>query len=180
MLSDREWDVYDSYCQQNARALEGDWDFIVIHDPQPAAMRTYTKNSTAKWIWRCHLDLSTPNAEVLDHILPIVAPYDTKIFHLPEYVPNNQDGHVEVIPPAIDPLSPKNMALSPDDAAFVCHQFGIDVDRPLLCQISRFDPWKDPLGVIDSYRHVKEEIEEVQLALVGSMATDDPEGWDFF
>ena len=72
------------------------------------------------------------------------------------------------------------MALSPEDAAFVCDQFGIDVDRPLICQVSRFDPWKDPMGVIDAYRMVKEELPEVQLALVGSMATDDPEGWDFF
>ena len=84
------------------------------------------------------------------------------------------------MPPAIDPLSPKNMALSPEDAAFVCDQFGVDVDRPLICQVSRFDPWKDPLGVIDAYRIVKEEHPGVQLALVGSMATDDPEGWDFF
>ena len=90
------------------------------------------------------------------------------------------DGHVNVVPPAIDPLTPKNMALSPEDAAYVCGQFGIDVDRPLMCQVSRFDPWKDPLGVIDAYRLVKEEMPEVQLALVGSMASDDPEGWDFF
>ena len=72
------------------------------------------------------------------------------------------------------------MALSPEDAAFVCDQFGVDVDRPLICQVSRFDPWKDPLGVIDAYRLVKKQVDDVQLALVGSMATDDPEGWDFF
>jgi trehalose synthase len=72
------------------------------------------------------------------------------------------------------------MALSPDDAAYVCDQFGIDTDRPLLCQVSRFDPWKDPIGVIDAYRIVTEEVPEAQLALVGSMATDDPEGWEFF
>jgi trehalose synthase len=72
------------------------------------------------------------------------------------------------------------MALSAEDAAFVCDQFGVDVDRPLLCQVSRFDPWKDPIGVIDAYRRVHAEMPEVQLALVGSMATDDPEGWQFF
>ncbi len=87
---------------------------------------------------------------------------------------------VRICPPAIDPLSPKNMALSPEDAAYVCNQFGIDVDRPLMCQVSRFDPWKDPIGVIDAYREVNEAMPEVQLALVGSMATDDPEGWEFF
>jgi trehalose synthase len=100
-----------------------------------------------------------------------------------KYVPNGMGQHreaVRIMPPAIDPLSPKNMAFSPEDAAFVCEQFGLDVDRPLMCQVSRFDPWKDPIGVIDAYRLVKEEVPEVQLALVGSMATDDPEGWEFF
>ena len=90
------------------------------------------------------------------------------------------EGTVNIVPPAIDPLAPKNMALSPEDASYVCAQFGIDVDRPMICQVSRFDPWKDPLGVIDAYRMVKEEIPSVQLALVGSMASDDPEGWDYF
>ena len=89
-------------------------------------------------------------------------------------------GELKLYPPAIDPLSPKNMALSPEDAAFVCEQFGIDTERPLICQVSRFDPWKDPNGVIDAYRIVRERVPDVQLALVGSMATDDPEGWDFF
>ena len=99
-----------------------------------------------------------------------------------QYVPGGLDGNgrVYICPPAIDPLSPKNMALSPEDAAFVCDQFGIDVDRPLITQVSRFDPWKDPRGVIDAYREVTKEFPQVQLALVGSMATDDPEGWEFF
>src|SRR5947209_10390271 len=99
---------------------------------------------------------------------------------MPQYVPASLDGRAHIFPPAIDPLAPKNMAFSPEDAVYICGQFGIDVDRPLLCQVSRFDPWKDPLGVIDAYRIVKAEIPEVQLALVGSMATDDPEGWDYF
>jgi trehalose synthase len=97
-----------------------------------------------------------------------------------QYVPPGVDGRAHIVPPAIDPLTPKNMAFAPEDAVYICDQFGIDVDRPLLCQVSRFDPWKDPLGVIDAYRIVKETMPEVQLALVGSMATDDPEGWDFF
>jgi trehalose synthase len=90
------------------------------------------------------------------------------------------DGKVNIVPPAIDPLAPKNMAFSPEDAIYIAEQFGIDVDRPLITQVSRFDPWKDPVGVIDAYRIVKEHVPEVQLALVGSMASDDPEGWDYF
>ncbi len=115
-------------------------------------------------------------------MVPVLHDYDASVFHLQDYVPSGLDGaaSVHICPPAIDPLSPKNMALSPEDAAFVCDQFGLDVDRPLLCQVSRFDPWKDPIGVIDAYRAVSAEIPEVQLALVGSMATDDPEGWTFF
>src|SRR5215211_6972049 len=128
-----------------------------------------------------HIDFSTPNQEVFDVLLPSLARYDASIFHMREYVPHG-DGlpRAFVWPPAIDPLMPKNMALSAEDAEYVVDQFGIDVERPLLTQVSRFDPWKDPLGVIDAYRAVKSEEPEVQLALVGSMAHDDPEGWDFY
>jgi trehalose synthase len=179
-LTKADWEIYERYNELNAKELEGDYDYVIVHDPQPAALRNHLNGRPGHWIWRCHIDLSTPNVEVLDRIVPLVEPYECKVFHLQSYVPGGVDGKVEIVPPAIDPLSPKNMALSPEDAAFVCDQFGVDVDRPLICQVSRFDPWKDPLGVIDAYRQVKESIEEVQLALVGSMATDDPEGWDFF
>jgi trehalose synthase len=179
-LTSDDWSIYDRYSQVNARELEGEFDYVIAHDPQAAALRTYLKDSPGRWIWRCHIDLSTPNPEVLDHMLPFLLPYDRTVFHLNSYVPAGVNGKVEIVPPAIDPLSPKNMALSPDDAAFVCNQFGVDVDRPLITQVSRFDPWKDPRGVIDAYRIVKEKIDGVQLALVGSLATDDPEGWDFF
>ena len=131
-------------------------------------------------MWRCHIDLSTPNQATIERLLPYLESYPASLFHMESYVPDGMNGRVHIVPPAIDPLAPKNMALSPEDAAYVCNQFGIDVDRPLICQVSRFDPWKDPLGVIDAYRMVKEEFPDVQLALVGSMATDDPEGWDFF
>jgi len=123
---------------------------------------------------------AVPNPDTIAQLLPYIEDYPQSLFHMRDYVPAGMNGKVNVVPPAIDPLTPKNMALSPEDGAFVCGQFGIDVDRPLICQVSRFDPWKDPLGVIDAYRQVKEGMPEVQLALVGSMASDDPEGWDFF
>jgi trehalose synthase len=179
-LSKADWEIYDRYTDLNAHQLEGDWDIVIAHDPQAAALRSRLNERNGRWIWRCHIDLSTPNSEVLDRLLPFIEPHDCTVFHLNDYVPAGVNGRVEIVPPAIDPLSPKNMALSPDDAAFVCNQFGVDVDRPLICQISRFDPWKDPLGVIDAYRQTKEEVEGLQLALVGSLATDDPEGWDYF
>ena len=114
----------------------------------------------------------------------MIEEYDASVWHLPTYVPAGMDAKgrdgVNIIPPAIDPLSPKNMAFSPEDAAFVCRQFGIDPDRPLITQVSRFDPWKDPIGVIDAYREVTEQVPDAQLAMVGSMASDDPEGREYF
>ena len=118
---------------------------------------------------------------MFDVLLPSICRYDAAVFHLREYVPQVAGlPEVYIWPPAIDPLTPKNMALSPEDAEYIVDQFGIDVSRPLLTQVSRFDPWKDPLGVIDAYREVKERVPEIQLALVGSMAHDDPEGWDYY
>ena len=173
--------VYRQYNDLNARAFDGEYDFVIVHDPQPAAMIDHFSHSAARWIWRCHIDVSTPNEEVLAFLLPWIGRYDATIFHLRGYVPLAGGLPPAYIwPPAIDPLTPKNMALSTEDAAYIVDQFGIDVRRPLLTQVSRFDPWKDPLGVIDAYRTVKEAYPDVQLALVGSMAHDDPEGWDLY
>jgi len=179
-LSEDEWDTWARYNEMNARELSRGWDICIAHDPQPAAMRTLAPEKAAHWIWRCHIDVSTPNPRTIERLLPYLEPYEASLFHVPAYVPQGMDGGVHVVPPAIDPLAPKNMALSHEDATYVCNQFGIDVSRPMMCQVSRFDPWKDPLGVIDAYRLVKAQRPDVQLALVGSMASDDPEGWDFY
>jgi len=180
-LDAEEWAIFERFNEMNARELSDGWDVIIVHDPQPLGIRDHVPGHGRMWVWRCHIDLSTPNQDAIDHVVPHVRGYDESVFHLQDYVPPGLDGGlVNICPPAIDPLAPKNMAFSPEDAAFVCDQFGLDVDRPLMCQVSRFDPWKDPMGVIDAYRVVKEEMPEVQLALVGSMALDDPEGWEFF
>ncbi|MBA2506839.1 MAG: glycosyltransferase [Thermoleophilaceae bacterium] len=182
-LTDEEWEIWERYNEINAEQLSKDWDVVIVHDPQPAAIRSLVPDNAKSWIWRCHIDLSTPNPGTIERLGPYLPDYDGTVFHLQDYVPpvlmNGDNRQPYICPPAIDPLSPKNMALSPEDAAFVCDQFGIDVNRPLLCQVSRFDPWKDPMGVIDAYKLVTQKIPQVQLALVGSMATDDPEGWDF-
>jgi trehalose synthase len=180
-LGDDEWEIFERYNEMNASEISSGWDVIIVHDPQPAAIRQHVPDHSQAWVWRCHIDLSTPNPDAIEHLVPLVRDYDDSVWHVQDYVPSELRGpKVNICPPAIDPLSPKNMALAPEDAAYVCDQFGIDVDRPLMCQVSRFDPWKDPMGVIDAYRSVKEDLPEVQLALVGSMATDDPEGWEFF
>ena len=173
--------IFHRYNAENAREFEDGYDFVVIHDPQPASVIDHFPSSRAQWIWRCHIDLSEPNSEVLEFLLPSLRRYDAAIFHRRQYVPATTGlPDAYIWPPAIDPLAPKNMALSPEDAAYIVDQFGIDVERPLLTQVSRFDPWKDPLGVIDAYRVVKKRFPDVQLALVGSMAHDDPEGWDYY
>jgi trehalose synthase len=181
-LTDEQRACFTRFQELNAREIEiEEYDFVFVHDPQPVGVIDYLGGGRAKWAWRGHIDFSTPNPDVLDFLLPSIRRYDAAVFHLAEYVPKREGLPPCVIwPPAIDPLAPKNMALSAEDAAYVVDQFGIDIGRPLLTQVSRFDPWKDPLGVIDAYRLVKEEVAGVQLALVGSMAHDDPEGMEFW
>jgi trehalose synthase len=180
-LSEEQQETFRRYSRMNAEALDGSYDVVIVHDPQPAAMLEHAREAGRRWIWRCHIDLSTPNRQVLDFLLPWLAQHDAAVFHRREYVPafgNLPPSYVW--PPAIDPLAPKNMALSPEDAAYILDQFGIDVDRPLVTQVSRFDPWKDPLGVIEAWRLLRREHGNVQLGLVGSMAHDDPEGWEYY
>jgi trehalose synthase len=181
-LMPEEEEIFHRYNALNAEELdESEYDFIIIHDPQPAAMIDHFAARQARWIWRCHIDLSEPNRDVLEVLLPSLVRYDATIFHRPEYVPaTDRLPEAFIWPPAIDPLAPKNMALSPEDAAYIVDQFGIDVERPLLTQVSRFDPWKDPLGVIDAFRLTRKDFPGLQLALVGSMAHDDPEGWEYY
>ena len=181
-LSEKQRESFLRYQELNAYELDVDgFDFVVVHDPQPIGVIDHVAGNGAHWIWRGHIDFSTPNDDVLEFLLPSLRRYDAAVFHLASYAPRKADLPPCVIwPPAIDPLAPKNMALSPEDASYIVDQFGIDVERPLLTQVSRFDPWKDPLGVIDAYRLVKEQQPDVQLALVGSMAQDDPEGWELY
>src|SRR3954470_12360945 len=159
------WETWERYNEMNARELVGGWDVCLVHDPQPAALFDLVPEKARSWVWRCHIDMSQPNAATIARLLPYIEAYPESVFHLADYVPVGMGGQINIVPPAIDPLAPKNMALSPEDAAYVCEQLGIDADRPLMTQVSRFDPWKDPLGVIDAYRLVKEKIPSVQLAL---------------
>jgi trehalose synthase len=180
-LTEEQKEIFRRYNSANAEALDGAWDFVIVHDPQPAAILDGGRPGGGHWIWRCHIDLSQPNRDVTAFLAPSLARYDATVFHRHEYVPHGVSlPRAYVWPPAIDPLAPKNMALSAEDAAYIVDQFGIDVERPLITQVSRFDPWKDPLGVIEAWRIVREEHPGLQLALVGSMAHDDPEGWDYY
>lgn len=158
-----------------------DYDLVVVHDPQPAALIHYRQDlGRTKWIWRCHIDTSTPNEECWDFICQYIRQYDATIFTMPDFVKEGSRlNRLTFITPSIDPLSRKNILLDPEEARKIVARFGVDTNRPLITQVSRFDPWKDPLGVIEAYKIVKKDFPSVQLALVGSMATDDPEGWDY-
>ena len=175
--------TYLDKVRDNAALIEGEYDYVVIHDPQPAALRELADASTVngpdtKWVWRCHIDLTDANQEVWEFFRPYVEQYDASVWTMPEFVPATLSmDRVIQAPPCIDPLSVKNLDLPQPFMREICKQYGIDPDRPLLCQVSRYDPWKDPIGVIEAYRAVKAEFPDVQLVLAGSMATDDPEGF---
>jgi trehalose synthase len=150
-------------------------EYVVIHDPQPAPLLSHCPKRKGKWIWRCHIDASHPYRPVWKYLRPFVNDYDASIFSLPEFaqiLPHPQ----YIIPPSIDPLSEKNMDLDEGEVAAVFEEFGIDPGRPLLVQVSRFDRFKDPIGVIQAYKLVKKFVPAVQLVLAGGSATDDPEG----
>jgi trehalose synthase len=180
-LTEKERALYLATAELNAKALVDEYDVIVVHDPQPAALAKVRGKGASKWVWRCHIDSTFANPTVWSFLLPYLDPYDAAVFTMPEFVPPGFPvPRVEIFPPAIDPLSPKNMQLPESIARHVLSWIGIDLDRPFIAQISRFDVWKDPMGVIEAYRTVRRKISTLQLALVGSMALDDPEGWDVY
>jgi trehalose synthase len=176
--------TYLERVEDNARRFDGDWDYVVVHDPQPAALlhflrtRAHLVSPRTKWIWRCHIDLTAANPQVWEFFRPFVEEHDASVWTMPQFVPSTlRMDQVRFAPPCIDPLSVKNLDLAMPFCAEIARQYGIDPHRPVVCQVSRFDPWKDPVGVIQAYRAVREHVTDAQLILAGSMATDDPEGF---
>jgi trehalose synthase len=180
-LTRAEQAAYRQCNEENAATLDGGYDFIVIHDPQPVGLLQAHGKGEARWVWRCHIDTSEPNPDAWRFLAPCLEGFDAAVFTTGEFVPPGLPAQrVEVIAPAIDPLSPKNIHLDPAVASQILDWIGVEIPGRLVTQVSRFDAWKDPLGVIDAYRLAREEIPELQLALVGSMALDDPEGWEVY
>lgn len=173
------------YNRLNAELFDDSYDYVVIHDPQPAGILALVDEMRGghrgKWVWRCHIDLTAAQVEVWDILRPYIDRYDAAIFTLPDYVKDDLTGPVIFcVPPAIDPLSPKNVPLPMQTVHEILRRYGVDPDRPMITQISRFDPWKDPLGVIDCYRALKRDLPGLQLVMIASMASDDPEGWSWY
>ncbi len=168
--------------QENAERLSPiDSDFVIIHDPQPAAfIKIRKKNDLGLWIWRCHIDLSASSEDVWNFLKPFVEQYDAAIFHTARFGDPGLPVRQFLIPPSIDPLSPKNQDLSHNTIERVLQRFDISPEKPIITQVSRFDKFKDPQGVIRAYQLVKERIGDCQLVLAGGFATDDPEGKPMF
>jgi trehalose synthase len=176
--------VYLEKVLDNSLLFDGHYDIVVVHDPQPAAVLSFLRDrlgsqlSGTKWIWRCHIDLTNANPKVWEFFRPFVEQYDASVWTMPQFVPASLEmGRILQLPPCIDPLSVKNLDLAMPFCYELTRQYGVDVRRPIVCQVSRFDPWKDPVGVIEAFRIVREKIPDAQLVLAGSMATDDPEGF---
>lgn len=177
-LTEEEQKIYLDYNKANADSIVLDTDFVVVHDNQPAALIAFQKQHLNKWIWRCHIDLSTPNLAVWTFLEQYVRRYEGAIFTAKEYVmPGLNVPKVQISPPSINPLNEKNQDLSDDTVRSILEKFGVNPDKPIITQVARFDPWKDPLGAVDVYRMVKKELPQVQLLMIAGMATDDPEGW---
>lgn len=169
--------AYEETNAQNAeehRALLRDADVVFIHDPQPAALLRNIPDRKGKWIWRCHIDASHPQRQVWRYLSGFIAGYDASVFSLADFA-QMLPHPVYLIPPSIDPLSEKNRELPEKEIRETCERFHIDPDRPMMLQVSRFDRFKDPLGVIQAYRLAKAFIPPLQLVLAGGGAADDPE-----
>ncbi len=181
-LSDEDWDTYHGAIRDVARAFEQDqlWnDVWFVHDPQllPLA-KLMTKEPDSTWVWIGHIDLTSPNTRVMDNLLPLFFHYDRLVFSLDDYVPSGVRNAMPVViaPPGIDPLNEKNVALEESETWDIVATMGIDPWRPLVTQVSRFDAWKDPWGVVDAYRLARQDVPGLQLALLGLIqASDDPE-----
>jgi len=180
-LTEQMKKTYLEYNKMNSHELDLNHEFVVIHDNQPAAMINYYLSRVGKWIWRCHIDLSHPNQKFTNFIIPFLLQYDALIFTMKQFVQKPlKSKKVALITPTIDPLSAKNKPLPQSLILSLLDKYDVDAEKPVITQVARFDPWKDPLGVIDVYRLVKKKMSNVQLLLIASMAKDDPEGWTYY
>lgn len=176
-ISDNEFELFEKVNKDNAKKLNLDADAVIIHDPQPFFIPLF---KDGKYIWRCHIDTSHPNFNVWNKITFKAADkYSKALFHLNEYVQEPFKQIAVEFPPSIDPLSDKNKQLPKKVIEEIALKYNIDLNRPIITVVARFDPWKDLKSAIDVYRILKEKV-DIQLLIVSAMAKDDPEGWILF
>lgn len=170
-ITDEDFETYMQTSERNIKKINIRGDIVYIHDPQPAFL--IEKRNREKWIWRCHIDVSAPNERVWGFLLQFIERYDASVFSSPKFTrPLNIPQFL--VCPAIDPLSDKNRPLSQREINSVLDKYGIDKTKPIVCQVSRYDYLKDPVGVIEAFKLVKKYI-DCQLVLAGNRAADDPE-----
>jgi trehalose synthase len=177
-LSQRKKDIYYETNKRFSTFTHIDHDLVVIHDPQPLPLISFYKK-TQPWIFRCHIDISEPNMEVWDYLKEFIQKYDHFIVSLPEYQKKDLNIPQSVIHPAIDPVTAKNKPVSETKISKYLAKFGISRKKPIISQVSRFDPWKDPIGVVKVFEIIRKKM-DCQLVLLGQFATDDPEGQKIF
>lgn len=176
-LTDRKKEIYEDVVHENAIRNHLDHDVIIIHDPQPLPLITHYRKK-CPWIWHCHVDLTTPDPAVWNYLLPFIEKYDAVIFSNRDYRQNLRTPQV-FFTPGVDPFSIVNRELSESAIDERLAHYHIPTDLPLVVQVSRFDHWKDPEGVVRAFQKARKE-EECTLVLVGNVATDDPEGADVY
>lgn len=176
-LTEEEIELFEKVNKDNAKKLDLDADVVIIHDPQPFYIPLFREG---KYIWRCHIDTSNPNFTIWNKITSKAAnKYIKALFHLNEYVQKPFEEIAVEFPPSIDPLSDKNKELPNEVLKEIALKYNIDLNRPIITVVARFDPWKDLKSAIDVYRLLKEKV-DIQLLIVSAMAKDDPEGWILF
>lgn len=176
-LDQSKKDVYEGVIGQNAMRMDLSADVVVVHDPQPLPLMRHFRRC-GPWIWRCHVDLSQPHAGTWEYLREFVAEYDATVLSLPEYARELPIPQLFFMP-AIDPFAPKNCELTDVQIDERLGKFGIPQDLPIVAQVSRFDRWKDPVGVIEAFKIARRQV-DATLVLLGNVATDDPEGQSVF
>ena len=171
-------DVWQRYSAMNADLLTEDFDVVVIHDPQPAGIRSFVEESrrtATRWVMHSHLDISGAQEDVWLLLRQHIEPYDAIVFEADNFAPSDVRAHgIEVIRPAIDPTGPRNMDLAPESVAAIAERYGIDAAKPLLCQVSPLDDSCDPMGAIDVYDLAREAVPDLQLLLVATLVPEEP------
>jgi len=173
-FSEEELDLYKFINKKFARFAFLDHDYVIIHDPQPCALVRHIPH-TSPWVWRCHIDITKPNPQAWAFMEPYIIEYERMIVSSEIYTVPDLEIQQDIISPSIDPLSPKNMDLPDPVIEDYLTKYQIPTDKPIITQVSRFDPWKDPEGVLKVFERVKEQI-DCRLIFVYNMASDDPEG----
>jgi trehalose synthase len=177
-------DLYNEYmefCKSQIAGIQNKYDYIIIHTSDPIGMATFRSNLSAKWIWRCDLNIKSPEPEAWKTICPVIQEFDGCIFTMKQFIrPDMNIKNFAISPPSIDPLSLKNSVLSTEECKKIVKNLDVNPEKPIILQMANFDPSRDPLGLIDSYRIVGDLISDVQLVLITFIRSNDKDAWKYY